>query len=93
MKIKKALLTLETSIECEPTLALRGDINNLIQVIINLISNSIQAYNGKPNEKIFLKVTADDSNVFIQIKDNGCGMSEEIKKELRVITPHNYTGV
>ena len=68
-EIKKALLTLETSIECEPTLALRGDINNLIQVIINLISNSIQAYNGKPNEKIFLKVTADDSNVFIQVKD------------------------
>lgn len=81
-EIKKALLTLETSIECEPTLALRGDINNLIQVIINLISNSIQAYNGKPNEKIFLKVTADDSNVFIQVKDNGCGMNDTIKNKL-----------
>ena len=81
-EIKKALLTLETSIECEPTLALRGDINNLIQVIINLISNSVQAYNGKPNEKIFLTVNADDSNVFIKIKDNGCGMSDEIKNKL-----------
>ncbi len=81
-EIKKALLTLETTIDCEPTLALRGDINNLIQVIINLISNSIQAYNGKPNEKIFLTVSADDSNVFIQIKDNGSGMSEEIKNKL-----------
>ena len=81
-EIKKALLTLETSIECEPTLALQGDINNLIQVIINLISNSIQAYNGKPNEKIFLTVNSDESNVFIQIKDEGCGMSEEIKNKL-----------
>ena len=81
-EIKKALLTLETSIECEPTLALRGDINNLIQVIINLISNSIQAYNGKPNEKIFLTVSADNSNVFIKVKDNGSGMSDEIKNKL-----------
>lgn len=81
-EIKKALLTLETKIECEPTLALRGDINNLIQVIINLISNSIQAYNGKPNEKILLSVSADESNVFIQLKDNGCGMSDEIKNKL-----------
>ena len=81
-EIKKALLTLETSIECDPTLSLRGDINNLIQVIINLISNSIQAYNGKPNEKIFLNVNADDSNLFIKIKDNGSGMSEEIKNKL-----------
>lgn len=81
-EIKKALLTLETSIECEPTLALRGDINNLIQVIINLISNSIQSYNNKPNEKIFLTVNADESNVYIKIKDNGCGMSPDIQNKL-----------
>ena len=81
-EFKKALLTLETSIECEPTLALRGDINNLIQVIINLISNSIQSYNNKPNEKIFLTVNADESNVYIKIKDNGCGMSPDIQNKL-----------
>ncbi len=81
-EIKKALLTLETSIECDPTLSLHGDINNLIQVIINLISNSIQAYNGKPNEIIYLTITADDKNVFIKIKDNGCGMDDEIKNKL-----------
>ena len=81
-EIKKALLTLHTEIECDPTLSLQGDINNLIQVIINLISNSVQAYNGKPNETIYLNVTADDSNIFIKIKDNGCGMSDEIKNKL-----------
>ena len=81
-EIKKALLTLETKITCEPTLLLHGDINNLIQVIINLISNSIQAYNGKPNEKVYLNISADDSNVYISIKDNGCGMSDEIKNKL-----------
>lgn len=81
-EIKKALLTLETKITCEPTLLLHGDINNLIQVIINLISNSIQAYNGKPNEKVYLTISADDSNVYISIKDNGCGMSDEIKNKL-----------
>lgn len=81
-EIKKALLSLETNITCEPTLLLHGDINNLIQVIINLISNSIQSYNGKPNEKVYLNISADDSNVYISIKDNGCGMSDEIKNKL-----------
>ncbi|MBQ8298598.1 MAG: HAMP domain-containing protein [Clostridia bacterium] len=81
-EIKKALLTLETNISCDPTLLLHGDINNLIQVIINLISNSIQAYNGKMNEKVYLNISADNSNVYISVKDNGSGMSDEIKNKL-----------
>lgn len=96
-EIKKALLTLETTITCEPTLLLHGDINNLIQVIINLISNSIQSYNGKPNEKIYLNISADDSNVYISIKDNGCGMSDAIKnrlfKEMVTTKGKNGTGL
>ena len=96
-EIKKALLTLETNITCEPTLLLHGDINNLIQVIINLISNSIQSYNGKPNEKIYLNISADDSNVYISIKDNGCGMSDAIKnrlfKEMVTTKGKNGTGL
>ena len=96
-EIKKALLTLETTITCEPTLLLHGDINNLIQVIINLISNSIQSYNGKPNEKIYLNISADDSNVYISIKDNGCGMSDAKKnrlfKEMVTTKGKNGTGL
>ena len=81
-EIKKALLTLETSIECEPTITMHGDINSLIQVIINLISNSIQSYNGKPNEKIYFKINADNAKIYITVRDNGSGMTQETKEKL-----------
>ena len=81
-EIKKALLVLETKIDCDPALILHGDINNLIQVVINLISNSIQAYNGQPNQKIYFTITSDNSNLYIVIRDLGCGMSEETKSKL-----------
>lgn len=81
-EIKKALLILEGDIECDPTLTLHGDINNLIQVVINLISNSVQAYQGVPNQKILFKINADDKNVYIVVSDFGCGMNEETKSKL-----------
>ena len=81
-EIKKALLTLEISLNCDPMLKLHGDINNLIQVVINLISNSIQAYDGKTNEKVFLSIDADESNVYIRVKDNASGISEEVQSKL-----------
>lgn len=81
-EIKKALLTLETTIDCDPTLKMHGDVNNLIQVIINLISNSIQSYEGKPNEKIYFNINADAKTIFITVKDTGCGMTNETKEKL-----------
>ena len=81
-EIKKALLTLEGNIECDPALTLHGDINNLIQVVINLISNSIQAYQGVPNQRILFNISADNKNVYIVVRDFGCGMNEETKNKL-----------
>lgn len=96
-EIKKALLTLEISIACDPAQTLHGDINSLIQVIVNLISNSIQSYEGKPNEKIQFSIDSDSENVYIQIKDSGCGMSDEIKaklfKEMVTTKGKNGTGL
>ena len=81
-EIKKALLTLDISIDCNPTLSLNGDINNLIQVINNLITNSIHAYEGKPNEVIKFNISADDNNVYFKVSDNGCGMKKETQEKL-----------
>lgn len=81
-EIKKALVTLNTTIDCNPTISLRGDINNLIQVINNLITNSIQSYNGNPNEIINFNISADEQNVYFKVSDTGCGMSEETQRKL-----------
>lgn len=59
-------------IECFP-----GQLN---QVFMNLLSNAIQAINGEG--KIFIKTSANETNVRISIKDTGPGMTEEIKSKI-----------
>lgn len=81
-EIDQAMLTLDTQILCDPVQTLHGDINNLIQVIINLISNSIQAYNGKINETIYFTIDCTKNDISIKIKDNGCGINKETQEKL-----------
>ena len=51
-ELKNALITLNTNIELDKDTKVGGNINSLVQVINNIISNAIQAYNGKQNENI-----------------------------------------
>lgn len=81
-EIKKALLTLDINLNCDPSQIIHGDINNLIQVVNNLITNAIQAYNGKPNEHIILDISTLNNNILIKVSDNGCGMSKEVQSKL-----------
>lgn len=81
-ELKNALITLNISINTDKNTALHGDITSLVQVINNMISNSIQAYNGKPNESIELIVNKEKNNLVISVKDRGCGLPEEVKKKL-----------
>ena len=81
-EIKKALLVLNTQIKCDPSIVLNGDINSLIQVINNLISNSVYAYQGKPDQEINFIIDTDGENVIIQVEDFGMGMNEETKSKL-----------
>ena len=81
-EIKKALLTLDTNIYCDPAQIIKGDINNLIQVVNNLITNAIQAYNGKVDEHIELNINTKNNYVIIQVRDYGCGMTDEVKSKL-----------
>ena len=81
-ELKNALITLNISINTDKNTVLHGDITSLVQVINNMLSNSIQAYNGKPNESIDLIIDKDKNNLIISVKDHGCGLPEEVKKKL-----------
>ena len=59
-----------------------GDINSLIQVINNIISNAIQAYNGKTEQTIELEFSSTKNNLIISVTDYGCGISPKIKDKL-----------
>lgn len=82
-ELKNALIDLNISIEIDSNTVIQGDVNSLVQVINNMISNSIQAYNGKPNESIeFIVKSEEDNKVSIAIQDHGMGMSKEVQQKL-----------
>lgn len=54
-----------------------GDRNQLIQVLINLIQNAIDASKGRPEPQIQITAEDKDGRVTIQVSDNGCGIPPE----------------
>lgn len=60
----------------------RGDPNQLIQVLMNIMINAQQAMDGKPG---IITVTSGSPNagvVELRIQDNGPGMSEEVRSKI-----------
>ena len=60
---------------------LQGDINNMVQVLNNLVSNAIDAQKGR-NGDIVIGIDKDEEYLKIQVKDWGSGVAPEIKKRL-----------
>ena len=81
-ELKSALVTLEVQNYVSAETQINGDVNALVQVVNNMISNAIQSYNGKPNQVINLILKTDNSNLLIEIQDHGCGMPEKVKEKL-----------
>lgn len=81
-ELKNALVTLNIETEVEPQTELKGNINSLVQVINNMISNAIQSYNEKPDGKIDMKITGDKKIITIAITDYGSGLTKEVQEKL-----------
>ncbi len=64
---------------------IRGDLERLQEVFLNLFINAYHAMMGKRNRRI--RVTAEmdpenQHNVAVHFTDNGCGMTEEVMKKI-----------
>lgn len=81
-ELQQALVTLNVSYNLTSPVKLQGNINSLIQILNNLISNAIQSYNGEPNKTIDMTISNTEKNLKIAITDHGCGISPEIKDRL-----------
>lgn len=81
-ELKNALIELNIHLETDPNLELKGNVNSLVQVINNMISNAIQAYNGETNKTIDMFVHIQNKNVKISIQDYGMGMTKEVQSKL-----------
>jgi signal transduction histidine kinase len=62
--------------------ALTGDINNLIQVLNNLISNAIDAMGTKGGGKIEIGIEESPTHVSLYVKDSGPGINPNVKRKL-----------
>lgn len=81
-ELKNAIIYLNVKMLTDENIVIAGDVNSLVQVINNMISNSIQAYNGKPNQNIDLIVEKKDNNLIISIKDYGSGIPLKVRNKL-----------
>lgn len=81
-EIKNASLILEVNLEVSKSTSLDGDVNSLVQVVNNLITNAIQSYNGVKGQIIELTAKKQDTNLIISVSDHGCGMPDDVKQKL-----------
>lgn len=62
--------------------ALTGDINNLIQVLNNLLSNAIDSMSMKGGGKIVVGIEETATHISLYVKDTGPGINPNVKRKL-----------
>ena len=82
-ELKQAVVELSMSMKVDEGIIISGDVNSLVQVINNMISNAIQSYNGQPNQKIDLIAWKNNNNnIVISVKDYGSGLPKNVQEKL-----------
>ena len=81
-ELQSALVTLNIINKVDDNIILKGNINSLVQVLNNLLSNSVQAYKKEPNKSIDLLAEIKNNDILIKVKDYGPGIPENIKDKL-----------
>lgn len=96
-ELKNAIVYLNISVKADEHTRIQGDINSLVQVINNMISNAIQSYEGKTNQTIDLIIEQVGNQLHISIKDYGCGLPPKVQdklfKEMITTKGKNGTGL
>ncbi|MBH0086833.1 GHKL domain-containing protein [Psychrobacter sp. SCQQ22] len=65
-----------------PTPEIKCSPSQINQVLVNLLNNASQAMDGNPDDKIEVRTYADDINVYIEVSDNGKGMSQSVLDQI-----------
>ena len=73
---------MEVRYDLSRDIALKGDINNLIQVLTNLLSNAVYAQHEAGGGKIVVQIGYDKENLNISVKDHGSGISPAVRGRL-----------
>ena len=96
-ELKNAYIYLNVLMKTDENQVLKGNVNSLVQVVNNMISNAIQAYDGKHDQNIELEISKKGSDVIFSITDFAGGLPEEVQdklfKEMVTTKGKNGTGL
>jgi len=83
-ELKNGLTNLKTKADIDTSTVVKGNINSLVQVINNIVSNAIQAYqeNGKSNQDINFYIYKDGNNIVFKIEDFAGGLPQKVQNKL-----------
>ena len=84
-ELKEKLTTLNISNNVPYNCTIFGNINSLVQVINNLISNAIEAYINTDRERVInLSANYDENtkHIIISVQDFGPGLPEEVQEKV-----------
>lgn len=95
--LKQYLIILNFTVRIKKTKEIKGNLNSLVQVISNLIMNSIDSYEGKPNQTIDIIIDEKNNKLEISVIDTGKGIPKNIQskifKEIITSTSSDKTGL
>jgi two-component system sensor histidine kinase HupT/HoxJ len=74
--------SLEPELDGTENASIRGDINNLVQVLGNLVSNAVYAQRQTGGGPITVGMERQGENLRIYVKDTGPGVSDAVKRRL-----------
>ena len=96
-ELKNAYIYLNVMMKTDEDLTLKGDVNSLVQVVNNMLSNAIQAYNGEHDKNIELEVNKKGNDVVFTVRDYAGGLPKEVQdklfKEMVTTKGKNGTGL
>lgn len=81
-ELKNAYIYLNVMMKTDENLTLNGDVNSLVQVVNNMITNAIQAYNGERDKNIELEVNKKENDVIFSVRDYAGGLPKEVQNKL-----------
>ena len=96
-ELKNAYIYMNILMKADENQVLKGNVNSLVQVVNNMISNAIQAYNGKHDQNIELEINKKGNDMIFSITDFAGGLSKEVQdklfKEMVTTKGKNGTGL
>ena len=80
-ELKRFSCKLEVNCGVDENMEIKGEVNSLVQVFNNLITNAIESYEGKQG-KIDFTISLNAGMVLFELQDYGSGIPEDVQQRL-----------